>query len=156
MIAKVTMCFHLKFWCVMNPLLSHIPHRRKHQEIWLSKLRPCHASCAYLQWQCWKMLIIQGRCWRHFIKPRYLPAIELEKTTRRTLFLFLATLRSTVLVPLTAGSMRSLCTEGKIQTGDTIFDSFEIQCKFAGRYFRGTCGSLEGLPALKRPTLSDR
>ena len=40
-----------------------------------------------------------------------LPAIELEKTTRRTDFLFLATLLSTLLVPFTAGSMRSLCNK---------------------------------------------
>jgi hypothetical protein len=39
-----------------------------------------------------------------------IPAIELEKTTLRTVFLFLATLLSTLLVPFTAGSIKSLCT----------------------------------------------
>ena len=40
-----------------------------------------------------------------------IPAMELEKTTLRTVFLFLATLLRTLLVPLTAGSIRSLCKD---------------------------------------------
>jgi len=39
-----------------------------------------------------------------------IPAIELEKTTLLTVFRFLATLLSTLLVPFTAGSIKSRCT----------------------------------------------